>query len=165
MLRLLALFIFFVGCLLTSDSALASDFEIRLQIEDGEKRVQTQQTEESPTVKKSHPRPVVELRRDRPVNVAWHAENTGKSTVFPDVLIHFFVVSEDKVGQVKVPKLTESVVYEGAMTMDFKPHEKADWKFALHIREPGTYLLRAETIGMKEQHGHEHWTAMDLIVK
>ena len=72
---------------------------------------------------------------------------------------------EEMIGQREVPQLTADVTYEGALTMDFKPQGDADWRWTLNIHEPGSYLLRVETIGMEEQHGHDHYAAMDLVVE
>ncbi len=146
-------------------SVEAGEFELQLQVNAGDRQIRTEETAESPTTKTPPPRHVAELTHDQEVRVSWHAENTGEAKEFEDVLVHFFVVKEEKTGQIEVPKLTENVMYEGALTMDFKPHEKADWQFALTIPEPGSYLLRVETIGMLDKHGHEHYAAMDLIVK
>ena len=33
------------------------------------------------------------------------------------------------------------------------------------IPEPGNYLLRVETIGLAPKHPHEHFAAMDLVVR
>ena len=154
-----------LGVVLTATaSSRADDFLFRINVDLGDRQVRTEETIEAPTTKQQQ-RPAAEFNHDQPVSVAWHAENTGKSEMFKDVLVHFFVVQEEKVGQAEVPKLTEDVTYEGALTMDFKPGQAADWKWTLNIHEPGNYLLRVETIGMASGHGHEHFAAMDLVVK
>ena len=146
-------------------SAQAGEFGIRVQIDVGDRQVQTKETLASPTSAKPAPRPIVELVRDTPARVSWHAQNTSKSEEFKNVLVHFFVVKEEQTGQAEVPKLNQAPTYEGALTTDFKPHEQADWQWMLNIHEPGTYLLRVETIGMRPAHGHEHFAALDLVVK
>ena len=108
---------------------------------------------------------MVEVRRNAPVVLSWHAVNTGKTDSFEDVLVHFFVVEEKAIGQADVPKLSAGVVFEGALTMDFKPRDKADWRASFKIPEAGNYLVRVETIGMAAKHGHEHFAAMDLLVR
>lgn len=165
MLRMLKAFIVLSGGLLILPQVFGSDFEIRLQVDSGGKQAQTERTEEYPSLKKPQPRPVVQIPRDQDVKVSWLAQNAGRTETFSDVLVHFFVVAEKKVGQATVPALTADVAYEGAMTMDFKPGEKADWHFTLRLREPGNYLLRVETKDMKQQHGHDHFAAMDLVVR
>ncbi len=126
--------------------------------------VSTKDTVETTSAKKPPSRPVVELIQDEAVRVSWHAKNTSQSETFKDVLVHFFVVQEKKTGQADVPKLTKDVTYEGALTADFKPGEDANWQWTLKIHDPGSYLLRVETIGMEKHHGHDHYAAMDLVV-
>lgn len=164
MLRLQVLLALALGRVLTATPA-ATDFEIGVEVKAGDRLVQTDHTEQAPSPEKPPPRPVMEQATNEPISVSWHAENTSKSKLFEDVLVHFFVVRETEVGQAEIPKLDKGVIYEGALTMDFNPGESADWQFALKIREAGNYLLRVETIGMLDQYGHEYYSAMDLAVK
>jgi hypothetical protein len=154
-----------LGCVLTTATAGASDFEIRASIKSDGRETQTERTNQSPSQNRTLPRPVMEVDRNTAVLFSWHAENTGKSETFEDVLVHFFVVEEKKTGQIQVPKLSAGVVYEGALTMDFRPRDKANWQMTLKIPDAGSYLVRVETIGMPAKHGHEHFAAMDLVVK
>ena len=48
--------------------------------------------------------------------------------------------------------------------MDFAPQAKSSADFVIEVPEPGSYLLRLETIGAAKAHGHEHVAAMDLRV-
>jgi hypothetical protein len=154
-----------LGCVLTAATAVASDFEIRVTAKSDGRETQTDRTNESPSQKRTPPRSVMEVDRNADVLLSWHAENTGKSDAFEDVLVHFFVVEERRTGQIQIPKLSTGVVYEGAITMDFRPRDKADWQMTLRIPDAGSYLVRVETIGMAPKHGHEHFAAMDLVVK
>ena len=165
MFRSLAFFGLGLGCVLTAASAVASDFEIRVSVKSDSRETRTEQTHESPSLARTPPRPVLEVERNAGVVFSWHAENTGKVDAFEDVLVHFFVVEETKTGQIQIPKLSAGVVYEGALTMDFRPRDKADWRMTLKIPEAGSYLVRVETIGMAARHGHEHFAAMDMVVK
>lgn len=150
--------------LLLASTAVAGEFEVRVKVDLADGPVRTRQTVETPTPQPP-PRPVVHLTHDQPARVSWHVENVSKSAEFKDVLVHFFVVPEKEVGQKKVPPLTADVTYEGALTMDFKPHDDADWQWTLNIHQPGAYLLRVETIGLLDQDGHERYAAMDLLVE
>lgn len=146
-------------------SAQAGEFQINVKIDVADRSVETQKTLETPTAKKLPPRTVVRLIHDQSARMSWHVENTSKTELFRNVLVHFFVAKEERIGQAQIPKLTKDVTYEGALTTDFKPHETAEWQGTLNIHEPGNYMLRVETIGMLKEHGHEHYAAMDLIVK
>ena len=145
--------------------ATASDFEIRITAKSEGHEKRTERTDESPSRDRIQPRPVMEIGRNSPIAVSWHAESTGKAETYEDVLVHFFVVEEQQAGQTVVPKLSSGVVYEGALSSDFRPHDKADWQMTFKIPEPGNYLLRVETIGLAPKHPHEHFAAMDLVVK
>jgi hypothetical protein len=145
--------------------ATASDFEIHVTVKSEGHEKRTERTEESPSRDRIQPRPVMEIGRNAPIAVSWHAESTGKAETYEDVLVHFFVVEEQRAGQTVVPKLSSGVVYEGALSSDFRPHDKADWQMTFKIPEPGNYLLRVETIGLAPKHPHEHFAAMDLVVK
>lgn len=122
-------------------------------------------TDEAPASGRKQSRSVIELERDKAVILRWHAENKHKSDTYEDVLMHFFVVEEKRVGQSDVPKLSAGVIYEGALTSDFRPHDATDWQATFKIANAGNYLLRVETIGMAAKHGHEHFAAIDLVVK
>jgi hypothetical protein len=145
--------------------AQANDFEIRVSVRSEGRETKTERTDESPAGGRKQPRPVVELEHDKPLVLSWHSESKDKSETYEDVLMHFFVVEEKRVGQTEVPKLSTGVIYEGALTMDFRPRDATDWRATLKIANPGNYLLRVETIGMAPKHGHEHFAAMDLVVK
>ena len=143
----------------------ANDFKIDIAVGEKEQQVHNTETWETPSNVKLPARQVAKFAAGQPVHVAWHVENTSKSTEFKGVLVHFFVVREKEVGQATVPDLGRNVSYEGALTTDFQPGDKADWEWTLNVPEPGSYLLRVETIGMRQSHGHEHFAALDLAVE
>lgn len=145
--------------------ASADEFDIVISVQAGDEQFATVHTRETPSEQPPPARKSVELSHGAPVHVAWTAQNTAKTRECQNLLVHFFVVKEKETGQAEVPKLTQDVAYEGALTTDFKPQEKASWNFDLAIREPGSYLLRVETIGLSDQHKHEHYAALDLVVK
>jgi hypothetical protein len=115
---------------------------------------------------KPRARGVLEARAGKPITVKWTVASTAKKGEVKDALIHFFVVKEEKAGQVAVPKLDKEVVVENALTMDFKPKDKTEGELTFQIDAPGNYLLRLET---KETtsgiDGHEHFAALDVVVK
>jgi hypothetical protein len=165
MLRLAAVFGMALGSALMASAAIASDFQIRVSVKSGGHETKTDRTDEDPPRGRKQTRPVMEIERNAPIVLMWHAENLDKSEAYEDLLMHFFVVEEKQVGQTAVPKLSTGVVYEGALTADFKPHDKTDWHMTLKIPEAGNYLVRVETIGMALKGGLERYAAMDLIVR
>jgi len=77
------------------------------------------------------------------MTVKWTVTSTAKTGVVKDVLVHFFVVRGEKLGQASVPKLDKDVAAESALTMDFKPKEQGHGRAQLHHRcGTGIYLLR-----------------------
>lgn len=165
MLRFASAILLATACILAAHTATAGDFEIRVDVKVGARVVHTERTEEAPSKVKAAARPLVELGRNERAVLSWRARNASSSQKFEDVLMHFFVVEESRTGQREVPKLNKGVVYEGALTMDFRPQSKADWQMSLTIPEPGIYLVRVETIGLAQKDGRERFADMDLVVK
>ena len=155
-----------IGSVWTGTVAAADEFAIHVKASADGRSVQTEWTAESPKSKPPSPRPVFESERGRPLSISWNAQNTGRSATFEDVMMHFYIVRETKVGQSEDPKITDNVlVQEGAITMDFRPGDKADWQLNVTIDQPGAYLVRVETMGLSSSRRTEHWTAMDLRIK
>lgn len=150
---------------LTPSASFASDFDVQVSARSEGHETRTRRTEEATARIRKQARHVMEVRRNAAVVLSWHAENTDKSEAYEDVLMHFFIVEEKRTGQSEVPKLSAGVIYEGALTMDFRPHDKADWRMTVRLPDAGSYLVRVETIGMAPKHGHEHFAAMDLVVR
>lgn len=142
----------------------ASDFEVSLQVRSAEQRLSVKYTEEVPSPNKPHARPVFASNSGETVLVSWTVTNNARQDTFPDVLIQCLVVAEKEVGQAALPRLNDAAQVS-ALTMDFKPGDSATGEFSLAIDEPGTYLIRVETRNMLDQHGHEHYAALDLVRK
>ena len=79
-----------------------------------------------------------------------------------NVVVHFFIARQKKVGQKELPDLKGDVVMETAFDMDFKPGGKAGQRSTVKIDAPGVYLIRIET--KNTQSDHEHFAAIDLVV-
>jgi hypothetical protein len=151
--------------LLLSHAARADHFAIDLTVT-ADKHAKTAHAETAGLGVTAKPRAILELPAGKPIVATWSFTCTDKKESFKDVVIHFFVVKEEKAGQAAVPKLDQGVVAENAMTMDFKPKDKARGGLNFQIDKPGTYLLRVETLGASVgTEGHEHFAALDLVVK
>jgi hypothetical protein len=111
-------------------------------------------------------RHVLRVQAGKPVTVRWTLRSAaGKETV-KDIVVHFIVAKEEKVGQQVVPKLDANVAVETALTMDFKPADQAQGELIFTLDQPGCYLVRLETIGaIADSTGHEYFAAMDLVVR
>lgn len=146
-------------------SSRAEDVELTLGVKSGQRHTQTVFTEHEPSAQQAHPRPVFRAAPGEPLTVSWQAKHDDGKRTFKDVLIHFFVVPEEKVGQSTVPRLGKQVPHEGAVTLDFKPDTQARGEFTLHLDKAGSYLMRVETRGLLDDVQHEDYAAMDLVVE
>lgn len=162
MLAAATLTVFSVG---RPDTASADNFKMSVQVRQGQRQLTTRFTRQQPAPKKQPPRLIFKIASGKKLQVRWSATNTGTSETEKNVLVHFFVVQEEKPGQPKVPPLGKDVEHEGAITVDFKPGDRAGGEFTVTPDKPGSYLIRVETIGLANSHGHEHYAALDLVVE
>jgi len=110
-----------------------------------------------------NPRPVLKSRVGEPIRINWLLTNVYPHKTLENVVVHFYIAREDKVGQKQLPDLRGDVVLESAFDMDFKPGAKAGQRHTLKIDKAGVYLIRLET--KETQSDHEHFSAIDLVVK
>jgi hypothetical protein len=110
-----------------------------------------------------NPRPVLKAVVGDPIKIQWMFTNIYPHKTLENVVVHFFVVREAKVGQDELPDLNEDVLLEAAFDMDFKPGAKAGQRNTLRIETPGVYLIRVES--RNTQSDHEHFAAIDLVVE
>jgi len=154
-----------IGWLLIVPPACASHFTMDFTVQAG-KAIKTAHAETAGLGIRSKARGILELTRGERVTAKWVLRSAAAKETAEDVVVHFFVVKEEKAGQRAVPKLTKDVAVETALTMDFKPKDKAEGELSFQIDKPGSYLLRLETIGAaKGKDAHEHFAAIDLVVR
>ena len=146
---------------LVSRPARAEHAKITLDVvaPDGQ---QTAHMDQTPPDWGKNPRPVVRAKVGEAVKIHWMFVNIYPHKTLENVVVHFFVVREAKVGQKELPALDENVVIESAFDMDFKPGAQAGQRQMLRLREPGVYLIRVES--GKTQSDHEHFAAIDLVI-
>jgi hypothetical protein len=145
--------------------ARADHFAIDLEARAG-KESKTAHAEAAALGATPKPRPVLEVKAGERVTVKWTLRCTDPKETYKDVVVHFFAVKEEKTGQQAVPKLDRDVTAESALTMDFKPKDANDAELSFTVDRPGSYLLRLETIGAAVGlEGHEHYAALDLVVR
>jgi hypothetical protein len=124
---------------------------------------QTAHMDQTPPDWGKNPRPVVKAKVGDPIKINWMFINIYPHKTLENVVVHFFIAREAKVGQKELPELTDGAVLEAAFDMDFKPGGKAGQRNTLRITEPGVYLVRVES--GKTQSDHEHFAAIDLVVE
>jgi hypothetical protein len=109
-----------------------------------------------------NPRPVLKAKVNEPIRINYLLTNVYPHKTLENVVVHFFIAPQMKVGQKELPDLKGDVVMETAFDMDFKPGSKAGQRSTLKITTPGVYLVRIET--RNTQSDHEHFAAIDLVV-
>ncbi|MFO0956809.1 MAG: hypothetical protein U0800_04995 [Isosphaeraceae bacterium] len=119
--------------------------------------------DQTPPAYGKNPRPVVHARAGERVKFQWTFTNAYPHKTLTNVVMHFFVAAEAKVGQKELPDLEDDVVVETAFDMDFKPGAKAGGRQTLAIDKPGAYLVRVES--RQTGSDHEHFAAIDLVIE
>jgi hypothetical protein len=149
--------------LLGSPAAWADDFVISLQISQGDQTTESKLTRQHPTTGEQPPRLVFKGVLGKPLRVTWKVTNASGATTYRDVLVHFLLAPEKEAGQLEAPPLgKDDIEHEGAVTLDFKPGDQAMGEFTTTFDKDGVYLLRVETIGVKDAAGHEYHAAVDV---
>jgi hypothetical protein len=125
----------------------------------------TAYVDQTPPDHGKNPRPVVKVKAGDPIKINWMLTNVYPHKTLENVVVHFYVAREEKVGQKPTPDLgvEANVVMESAFEMDFKPGAKAGVRNTLKIDKPGVYLIRVES--KQTQTDHEHFAAIDLVVE
>jgi hypothetical protein len=123
----------------------------------------TAHVDQTPPESGKNPRPVVHARAGQAVRIQWILTNVYPNKTLDDVVVHFFIARQEKVGQKELPTLGDDVVLETAFDMDFQPGGKAGGRQTIRIDEPGVYLIRVET--RQTRSDHEHFSAIDLVVE
>jgi hypothetical protein len=155
-----------LGWVLRPPAASAHHITIDLKVQ-ADKATKTAAAEIAAPGVKPKSRGVLRVRAGTPITARWTLTNADAKTTYKDVLVHFFTVKIDKVGQATVPKLTRGVAAESALTMDFRPKDATKGGLTFTIDTPGVYLLRLETIGAAGAgpDAHEHFAALDVVVE
>jgi hypothetical protein len=124
---------------------------------------QTAFVDQTPPESGKNPRPVLKAKAGEPIKMQWMFTNVYPHKTLENVVVHFFIARQDKVGQKELPELTGDVVLETAFDMDFKPGGKAGGRNTVRIDSPGAYLIRVES--RQTGSDHEHFAAIDLVIE
>ncbi|MGP0063936.1 MAG: hypothetical protein ACLQGP_10115 [Isosphaeraceae bacterium] len=158
---MIGLLVFAAGGIWVS-SAYAEHAKIQLEVSTGRDQVAAY-VDQTPPEWGKNPRPVLKARINEPIRINYILTNVYPHKTLENVVVHFFVVRQQKPGQKEIPDLKGDVVLETAFDMDFKPGGKAGQRTTLKIDTPGAYLIRVET--RNTQSDHEHFSAIDLVVE
>src|SRR6266852_5067898 len=101
----------------------ADHFAIDLKVQAG-KESKTAQTETAALGLKAKKRAVLNAKVGDRITVKWTMTNSDAKTAVKNVLVHFFAVKLEEIGQKTTPKLDKGVLAESALVMDFNPKDK-----------------------------------------
>ncbi len=124
---------------------------------------QTAFMDQTPPESGKNPRPVLKAKVGEPIRIQWYFTNVYPHKTLENVVCHFYVARQERVGQKDMPDLRGDVVIESAFEMDFKPGAKAGARSTVKITTPGVYLVRVES--RQTQSDHEHFSAIDLVIE
>ena len=141
--------------------AHAEHAKINLDVTVGRETVSAH-VDQTPPDSGKNPRPVLNAKVNEPIRIQYLLTNVYPHKTLENVVVHFYVVRQTKVGQKELPDLKGDVVLESAFDMDFKPGSKAGQRTTLKIDTAGVYLIRVES--RNTQSDHEHFSAVDLVV-
>ena len=161
MLRLILSWAVIVGTLAMTSTARAEHAKINLDVSTGRENVSAF-VDQTPPEWGKNPRPVIKAMVNQPIRVQYLLTNVYPHKTLENVVVHFFIAQQNKVGQKELPELKGDVVMETAFDMDLKPGAKAGQRSTFRIDAPGVYLIRIET--KNTQSDHEHFAAIDLEV-
>ncbi len=113
-----------------------------------------------------NPRPVVKIKVGESIRVNWRMASAFPHGTMKNVTIHFFVVREAALGQKPVPDPAGSAgIVDNSFDMDFAPKAASRGALRFKITEPGNYLVRVQSENTHQEHDHEHFAAIDLLVE
>ena len=119
--------------------------------------------DQTPPASGKTPRPVLRARVGEKVKVEWYFQNVYPHKTLKDVVVHFYIARQEKVGQKEIPRLGDDVVQETAFDMDFKPGARAGARGTVTFDRPGVFLIRVES--RQTGSDHEHFAALDLVIE
>ena len=101
--------------------------------------------------------PAFAVKRGETLSVQWTATNPAPGSTLADVTMHAVL------GKDGAP--AAGALYEGAVNLDFRPGEQGSGSFRMPMVEPGNYVLRVETIGIRAKAGAEAFALMKVMVQ
>jgi hypothetical protein len=108
-------------------------------------------------------RPRVKCRVGEALQIRWEMRNTSARTTLKEMVVHFFIVREEKAGQKETPDPRKGAVAENAFATDLAPGATTRGTLKIAFNEPGAYLIRVESL--YTQQDHEHFSAVDIEVE
>ena len=142
----------------------AEHFDMILRVEAGMSRGEAAM-DTTPPIGGVNRRAVVTAKTGETVSVSWHLKSGFPHGVMKAATVHFFVVREGQIGQKPVPDPAgKNGVVDNKFVMDFAPKSEASGSLRFAVSQSGAYLIRIQSEDTHEEHGHEHFAAVDLKI-
>ena len=143
----------------------AEHFEIALHVETADAQANAAM-DTTPPLGGVNPRPVIKAKVGETIKVTWKMKDIFPHGVMKNATVHFFVVREAEVGQKPVPDPAGAAgIVDNSLVMDFQPDKAASGALRFKVADPGNYLVRVQSEDTHQEHGHEHFSAIDLVVQ
>jgi hypothetical protein len=120
-------------------------------------------SDQEPPLGGLNPRPLFKAKANDPLVLQFILTNTYPHGVNKGVVVRYYVVREDKIGQKTLPDLKQDMVTQGRCHLNFRPKSRVGARVAFTVPTPGVYLLRVDTLNTNGD--HEHFSAIDLQVE
>jgi hypothetical protein len=144
--------------------AAAEHFDIALKAEAGRQLAEAS-VDTTPPIGGVNPRPVLRVKAGDPVRITWKLKSNFPHGTMKGVTVHFFVVREKEVGQKPVPDPAGPAgVLDNRLTMDFAPKAGSSGSLTITLPGSGNYLVRVQSEDTHDEHDHEHFSAIDVVV-
>jgi hypothetical protein len=95
----------------------------------------------------------------------WRMRSEFPHGTMKNVVVRLFVAPEREIGQTELPAADAPHVIDNSFTADYLPHHTGRGHVRFRVMEPGNYLVRLESETTIQEHGHEHFGAVDLKVE
>ena len=144
--------------------AAAEHFDIVLRAQSGRQLVEAAM-DTTPPIGGVNPRPVLRLKAGDPIHITWKLKSGFPHGTMKAVTVHFFVAREREAGQKQVPDPAGPAgILDNRFSMDFAPKAAAAGSLNFTLSEPGSYLVRVQSEDTHQEHDHEHFSAIDIVV-
>ena len=145
--------------------ASAEHFDIALRALAGRQLVEAAM-DTTPPIGGVNPRPVLRVRAGEPIRITWKLKSGFPHGTMKGVTVHFFVVREKEAGQKPVPDPAGPAgLLDNRFVMDFAPTASASGSLNFALPDAGFYLVRVQSEDTHQQHDHEHFSAIDIVVR
>ena len=142
----------------------AEHFDIALRAQSGRLQVEASM-DTTPPIGGVNPRPVLRLKPGDPVHITWKMKSGFPHGVMKAVTVHFFIVREKEIGQKPVPDPSGPAgILDNRFVMDFAPTASASGSLNFTLPSSGNYLVRLQSEDTHQDHDHEHFSAVDIVV-